>query len=351
MDILMRFKIIVISVITLIAAYSLFWFKLADSAKETTLAWVENSEERLNGIKLFVGDVTVSGFPYKIAIEATTFNAAIPAGQITSEPILITIPQISAIYQPWKPNHAVIVTDYVDAVIGELSAPSVSINLETIMSSIIFDEATDELNNLSMIADLASWQHGLSGEGNEVSFMEKPQFHLRRNTGGDIQEMAYDLPVSRAIYFKSDAALINEFRNTILGENADQIKIETLLHANSQPDYNVAGLSKWRDDGGTLTISSFEYGSNEQKIKLTGDLTLDENLKPLGAFDASVTNIGSLFLRLSENNNIPEMARSLLKKQASAPSITEETKLSVSMQNGQMYVGPIMVMELPSVIE
>jgi len=47
----MRFKLIVASVITLMAAYSLFWFKLADDAKEITLAWIENSEERLDGIK------------------------------------------------------------------------------------------------------------------------------------------------------------------------------------------------------------------------------------------------------------------------------------------------------------
>lgn len=347
----MRFKLIVISVITLIAAYSLFWFKLANDAKEITLAWVENSEERLNGIKLFVGDVTVSGFPYKIVIETKTFNAAIPAGYVTDEPILITVPEISAVYQPWKPNHAVIVTDYMDAVIGELSMPSVSINFENVMSSVILDDVTNELNNLSIISELTSWQHGLPGEGNEVSFMEKPEFHLRRNTGGNSTQSTYDLPVSRAVYFKSNTALVNEFRNTVLGENADQIKIETLLHANSQPDYSIASLSAWRDDGGTLSISNFEYGSSDQNIKLTGDLTLDENLKPLGAFDASVTNIGSLFLRLSENKNISEMARVLLKSQADTPSLPEEVPLAISMQNGQMYIGPIMVMDLPPVID
>lgn len=347
----MRFKIIFASVITLIAVYSLFWFKLADDAKEMTLAWVENSEERLGGVKLFVGDVTVSGFPYKIVIEAKTFNAAIPAGKISDEPILVTIPEIATVYQPWKPNHAVIVTDYMDAVVGELSNPSVSINFEKVMSSVIFDKETMSLDNLSIIADLTSWQHGLPGAGNDVSFMEKPELHLRRNTGGNAPQTAYDLPVNRAVYFKSGVALINEFRNTVLGENADQIKIETLLHANSQPDYSKESLAAWRDDGGTLSISNFEYGAAEQYIHLTGDVTLDENLKPLGAFDASVIGIGGLFARLSENENIPEMARMLLKKQAEAEQLPEEVPLAISMQNGQMYVGPIMVLELPPIIE
>ena len=347
----MRFKLIVASVITLIAAYSLFWFKLADDAKEITLAWIENSEERLDGIKLFVGDVTVSGFPYKIAIEATTLNAAIPAGKVTKEPLLITIPEISTVYQPWKPNHAIIVTDYMDAVIGELSNPSVSINFEKVMSSVVLDDEILALNNLSIIADLTSWQHGLPGVGNDVSFMENPEFHLRRNTGQIEAQTAYDLPINRAVYFKSRTALINEFRNTILGENADQIKIESLLHANEQPDFTIKGLSDWRDDGGTLSISDFEYGAADQKINLSGDLTLDEKLKPLGAFDATVTDIGALFSRLSDNENIPQMARMLLKNQANALTLPDEVPLAISMQNGQMYVGPIMVLELPPVIE
>ena len=238
-----------------------------------------------------------------------------------------------------------------DAVIGELSNPSVSINFEKVMSSVVLDDEILALNNLSIIADLTSWQHGLPGVGNDVSFMENPEFHLRRNTGQIEAQTAYDLPINRAVYFKSRTALINEFRNTILGENADQIKIESLLHANEQPDFTIKGLSDWRDDGGTLSISDFEYGAADQKINLSGDLTLDEKLKPLGAFDATVTDIGALFSRLSDNENIPQMARMLLKNQANASTLPDEVPLAISMQNGQMYVGPIMVLELPPVIE
>jgi hypothetical protein len=347
----MRIKIILISVLVLIGAYSFFWFQLAGKAKVETLSWIENSEERLNGIKLFVGDVTVSGFPYKIAIEATTLNAAIPEELYGKEPILISFPKIAAVYQPWKPNHAIIVSDYMDGVIGELNNPAVSVSMEKIMSSIIFDVDTYEINNLSITSDMTSWQHGLPGEGHDVSFMEKAEFHLRRTTGNAAEQVGYDIPVNRAVYFKASNALINEFKETVLGENAEEIRIETLLHANKQPDYSVAGLSEWRDDGGTLSIRNFEYGSADQNMKLSGDVTLDENLKPLGAFDAKVTGIGELFRRLSENKNIPDLTRTLLRSQVDNNQIPEEVPLAISMQNGQMYVGPIMVMEVPAVID
>ncbi|MDG1708941.1 MAG: DUF2125 domain-containing protein [Emcibacteraceae bacterium] len=347
----MRIKIIFISVLALIGAYSFFWFHLADQAKETTMAWIENSEERLNGIKLYVGDVTVSGFPYKIAIEATTLNATIPAGLYGKSSILLSFPEIAAVYQPWKPNHAIIVSDYMDAVFGELENPEYSIGLETIMSSLVFDVETNELNNLSITSGIVSWQHGLVGEGLEVSFLEQPEFHLRRTTGNPGEQTGYDLPVNRAVYFKAENALINEFKGTVLGESAEFIKIETLLHANKQPDYTVAGLSEWRDDGGTLSIRSFDYGTEAQNMSLNGDVTLDSNLKPLGAFDASVKGIGTLFGRLSENENLTGMARTLLRSQASNDQLPDAVPLAISMQNGQMYVGPIMIMELPAVID
>lgn len=347
----MRIKVIFGSVFALIAAYSFFWFHLADKAKLETLEWIEKSEERLDGVKLYVGDVTVSGFPYKIAIEATTFNAAVPAGKIGNEKVLFSLPEIAAVYQPWKPNHIMVVTDYMDAVVGELENPTLSMNFEKIMSSVILNVETQEVDNFSVIADLASWQHGLPGEGHEMSFLEKPEFHIRRNNGNPNEGSGFDLPVNRAFYFRSKGGLLAELSGTILGDKTDAITIETMLHANSQPEYTKESLAKWRDEGGTVSIKSFSYGTADQNIKISGDIALDQNMKPLGAFDAEVTGIGTLFRRLSENENIPDIARMMLKSEADNNRTPEMVPLSISMQNGQMYVGPIMVMEVPAVIE
>ncbi|MCC3861613.1 DUF2125 domain-containing protein [Pseudemcibacter aquimaris] len=347
----MRIKVIFGSVFALIAAYSFFWFHLAGEAKNRTLEWIEQSEQRLDGIKLYVGDVTVSGFPYKIAIEATTFNVAIPEGKMGSEKILFTLPEIAAVYQPWKPNHIMIVTDYMDAVVGELSDPNLSMNFEKIMSSVILNPETQKLDNFSIIADMVNWQYGLAGEGLEISYLEKPEFHLRRNTGEVTEPTGFDLPVNRAVYFRSKGGLLSELSNSILGDKTDAITLETMLHANSQPDYTVESLAAWRDEGGTVSIKSFSYGTADQHIKISGDMTLDRNMKPLGAFDAEVTNISEVFRRLSENENLPDVARMMLRSEAENNTATETVPLSISMQNGQMYVGPIMVMELPAVIE
>lgn len=347
----MRVKVIIVSVLLLIGGYSLFWFQMADRAKMMTLDWIENSESRLGGTKVFAGDVTVSGFPYRIIIEAESLNAVVPAGRVGAEPLSIIAPAVSVVYQPWKPTHAIVVTDYFDAVFGPLDRPNLTFTFDNVKSSIVLDPTSMQLNNLSSVAEKVSWYRGVEREADESSTMETAEFHLRRSADGAQDQMSYDLPVNRAVFFKAQNANIKEFASTILGEKADEFKVEALLHATEQPDYTFAGLSKWRDEGGTLTIRSFDYGSTLSAIQLSGDLTLDENLKPLGAFDANVTGMDIMLRRLAQDESIPQMARLLLQAQADNETMPDEVPLAISMQNGLLYLGPIMLMELPAIIE
>ncbi|HPF45467.1 MAG: DUF2125 domain-containing protein [Alphaproteobacteria bacterium] len=347
----MRFKLIVASVLIIIAGYSYFWFHLAGQAKSTTLDWVENSEKRLGGAKIFVGDVKVSGFPYKIIIEVSSLNAVVPAGRVGVQPLSIDVPEIAVIFQPWDPKHAILVTKYFDVTQGPLDDPDLNVTFDDVKTSVILDPETMDLNNLSTVAEKISWYHGVEAEPAEISVMEKAQIHLRRSTGQPQALESYDLPVNRAVYFKAQNVLIREFANSLLGEKADNFKIEAMLHANEQPDYSVRGLSKWRDEGGTVSISSFEYGTPQSNLSLSGDVTLDENLKPLGAFDAKVVGMGKMLEQLSKNMTLPETARLILKGQAQNDSLSGEVPLSISMQNGLLYLGPIQLMELPAVVE
>lgn len=347
----MRVKFIVASVLLLIAGYSFFWFQMAEQYEKTTLDWIANSERRLNGTKVYVGDVTVSGFPYKIVIEASSLNAVVPNGRLSADPISITMPEVAVVFQPWKPNHAIIVSDYFDVVFGALNAPKINVTFDKVKSSIIIDPVTKQLNNLSAVVGNVSWHHGEDRDVDETSTMENAEFHLRRAIDVAPVQNSYDLPVNRAVFFKASNVRINEFSSTILGEKADEFRIDALLHANEQPDYTVAGLSKWRDDGGTFSIRKFDYKTTTSGLSLTGDVTLDENLKPLGAFDATVTDLGSIFNKLSKDESISQTTRLMLKGQAQNNTMPEEVPLSISMQNGQLYIGPIMLMELPPLIE
>jgi hypothetical protein len=341
----MRFKLIVVSVLLLIAAYSVFWFQIADKVEQDTLAWIEKSKNSAEGVKVFVGDLTVSGFPYKIAVEASSINATLPAGLYNSQSISLMIPEIAVVYQPWQATHAIVVTDYFDAVIGSLDAPEVSLNFDQVKSSVILDPDTFKLDNLSIVAEKISWQ-----KASETSSMESAELHLRKSLSGMENASTFDLPINQAVFFKAYNADINEFKATILGQNADEIKLEAFLHANQLPDFTKSSLSAWRDDGGTLSIKTFEYGTPNNHVGLSGDVTLDENLKPLGAFDAKLSGLENIMGALSQNENVSGTAKLSLQSQLQNNTEMKDIPISISMQNGMMYVGPIPLMELEPII-
>ncbi len=347
----MRIKFLVGTVLLLVAGYSYFWYSLAEKAEQTTLDWIENSESRFEGVKAFVGDVSVSGFPYRIVVEASSFNAEIPAGRVGTQPVSLNVPQVSVVFQPWEPNHAIIMTDYFDAVVGSLRDPDLSINFDGVRSSVILNAETLELSNFSVVMDRITWYPDAQQQEEGTSTLEEAQFHLRRETGIPEDQFGFDLPVNRGIYFKAANARIQEFASTILGPNADELVVEALLHANEQPNLTREGLATWRDEGGTLSIRTFEYGTAASKVSMSGDVTLDENFKPLGAFDANVTGIGAMFAQLAENEELDEVTRAMLRGQAQSETMPGEIPLSISMQNGQLYLGPIMLMELNAIIE
>ena len=347
----MRFKIIIASVLILIAAYSLFWFQIASKVEDDTLAWIEKTKDNTTGLKVFVGDLTVSGFPYRIVVEASSLNVSLPKGPYGERSISMTVPEIAAVYQPWNPNHIIVVTDYFDATIGEINNPEININFDKVKSSVILDVETLKMDNLSIISEKVSWRNVNTSDDQVGSGMEMAELHLRNSLPGMETQNSYDLPVQKAIYFKATNAQIAELETSLFGKYADEIIIETILHANTQLDFTKPSLSTWRDEGGTLSVKSFEYGMADTHISFSGDVTLDENLKPLGAFDAKVSGIENMFSALSRNENIPQTARMLLQGQAQSATSSEVLPLSVSMQNGTMYLGPIPILELEPIIE
>lgn len=346
----MRFKLIIISVLTLIAAYSVFWFQVASKVEEATLAWIEDSQRNITGLKVYSGDVSVSGFPYKVIVEISSLNATLSGSAYSEAPISVSTPRISAVFQPWNPNHVVVVTEYFDTVIGNMEMPDLSLNFDNVKSSIVLDPNNKSLNNLSIIADTVKWHKGLEAGTDENSILEMAELHLRKTMEGYEPQNSYDLPISRILYFKADNAKINEFKTSFLGDQSNEIKVDAVLHANQQPEFTKKSLAQWRDEGGTLSIRSFEYGTNTTNVKLSGDVTLDENFKPLGAFDANIFGIENIFSALSENENVSDMGRQFLKSQAQNNTMPENVPLSLSMQNGFMYLGPIVLMELDPVI-
>lgn len=340
----MRAKILLAFTLLLIVGYSLFWFQLAKKVEKNTLDWIINSESRLNGTKFYVNDLSLSGFPYKIVIKASSLTASIPSGRFSTDPLLISIPEVAVVFQPWKPNHAIIIADYFNVELSLFNEQKANMAFDKVKSSIILDPVTNHLNNLSIVAESISWYYGDEIKINESPAVEDVEFHLRRSI---LLQNDYDLPVNSSVFFKASNLKINELSSIAFGVDENELRIDAQLHANKHPEYNVVELSKWRDEGGTISIRKFEYVTKDLVLSLTGDVTLDEELKPLGAFNANILSDGNLL------NNLPKGLMNLQPKDPIPPGQTanQGVSLSIRMQNGGLYLGPLMLMELWSVVK
>ena len=340
----MRARILLAFTLLLIVGYSLFWFQLAKKVEKNTLDWIVNSESRLNGTKFYVNDLSLSGFPYKIVIKASSLTASIPSGRFSTDPLLISIPEVAVVFQPWKPNHAIIIADYFNVELSLFNEQKANMAFDKVKSSIILDPVTNHLNNLSIVAESISWYYGDEIKINESPAVEDVEFHLRRSI---LLQNDYDLPVNSSVFFKASNLKINELSSTAFGVDENELRIDAQLHANKHPEYNVVELSKWRDEGGTISIRKFEYVTKDLVLSLTGDVTLDEELKPLGAFNANILSDGNLL------NSLPKGLMNLQPKDPIPPGQTanQGVSLSIRMQNGGLYLGPLMLMELWSVVK
>jgi hypothetical protein len=338
-------------VVILIGAYSVFWFQMASKIEESTLAWLENNQKTLDGLKIFTDDVSVSGYPYRIIVKTSSVHGTIPEGQYSSLPISFTIPEVSVVYHPWKPNHAVIVTDYFDVVFGSIENPTETVEFENVKSSVILEPDTLILKNLSIISDKVSWFEGVTRIADNISVMEKPEFHFRKMIEGMENENSYDLPIFGAVSFKAFNLNVKDVRTGIFASKATEVTLESILHANQNPELTASALSKWRDEGGTLTVRTFDYKTDDYNLKLSGDITLDENLKPLGAFDAHISGIKNLIGKMTDNGETSTVGQIMLNNQAQNTELKETVELSISMQNGYLYIGPIPLMELSPIVE
>lgn len=340
----MRARILLAFTLLLIVGYSLFWFQLAKKVEKNTLDWIINSESRLNGTKFYVNDLSLSGFPYKIVIKASSLTASISSGRFSTDPLLISIPEVAVVFQPWKPNHAIIIADYFNVELSLFNEQKANMAFDKVKSSIILDPVTNHLNNLSIVAESISWYYGDEIKINESPAVEDVEFHLRRSI---LLQNDYDLPVNSSVFFKASNLKINEFSSIAFGVDENELRIDAQLHANKHPEYNVVELSKWRDEGGTISIRKFEYVTKDLVLSLTGDVTLDEELKPLGAFNANILSDGNLL------NNLPKGLMNLQPKDPIPPGQTanQGVSLSIRMQNGGLYLGPLMLMELWSVVK
>ncbi|WP_321395098.1 DUF2125 domain-containing protein [Emcibacter sp.] len=345
----MRFKALVITVLVVVGAYSAFWFYLAGKIEEKARIWIAAQESK--GVRTFYGDLSVEGFPYKIVLKLSGLRVTLPSELTRRGEVNVAFPELAVVAFPWKLTHAVVSSAYGDISIGSLETPDMTLSLDGVKSSLILDRDSRRLERLSLAVDRMSWAYSGTGERMPPSEARDVHLHVRRALNAPEGQEAMELPALLETFFTAKDVVAHEIPVGIFGRKADSIQLHAILHGSRFPRYTYEDLAEWRDEGGTLAIRKLDLRSGKMDFTMNGDVSLDQDLKPLGAFSSQIRGLDHIVAVLSGHPAFQQEPGDMILEELKNMGVSDggEEKvlpLSISLQNGLVFVGPIPVYEL-----
>ncbi len=353
----MRLKLLASAVLLLILGYVFFWHYMAGEIEEKFGIWV--SQQKSKGVSIKYKDLEISGFPYRMELSLNDLRVVKTAQD--KAPISILSPHVMLVAFPWNINHGVIFSDGATVYIGGSRNPSLALNIGKTRASAKIDILNRKFQRASFVMADVSWG---AGESAKRSAAEEVKLHIMQPEAPDASVPFNDmeLPVLMKIYLEATDVVVQEIPVGIFGKKADQVKIDLQFHGEEIPDFSKESLSVWRDTGGTVDVKNISVLSGEMDLILDGEATLDQDLKPLGAFAAKIHGIDHIVTILSGHSAFQQEPGAMIlqelrrmSKQDGASAGADQRKdtldLAISLQGGLLFLGPIPVYELGPVID
>jgi 1-acyl-sn-glycerol-3-phosphate acyltransferase len=146
---------------------------------------------------------------------------------------------------------------------------------------------------------------------------------------------------------------------TTLGNTLEDIKIKATLNTVGQEhsSKSVKDVAQaWFNDDGTFECEAFDFKWGDLIVKANGAFSLDGKLQPLVVFSAEVQNLESFLNKMTTEKIITPQTGSLAKlglsifKQPSKDSKEDfYHKVSFTIQDGRLSIGPVDLFALPPI--
>lgn len=369
----MRFIILAAALVALIGGYTFYWFALADATGQGIEDWRQAA--RADGIVLRYRGVSVGGYPFRLEVEmeAPSLSVTGPDGTTT-----LSAESVQAVAQPWQPGHVLARSNgplRIDwslpspAGVGDAAAAGPAVAHATAHEA----EASLRIVDPGEVARAALDLHGIAGESPAGPFSAaRAQLHLRRPpTAPDAERgpAADDGPAApdRGVPPVYQAALQLDLVRLPEGMAPPELgqEIETLdlaatlrgegLTGRQPPGGFPAALAAWRDAGGVVDVTELKLAWGPMTMASEGSITVDEEMRPLGAFTVRLGGYEKLLDAIAENRAIDRtqmaLAKMLLGGMAQSDAQGRRTvQVPVNAQEGRLYLGPIGVLDLPPVL-
>jgi hypothetical protein len=321
-----RYVLLMAGLALAIGGYIIFWSMASSRALAEAGRWI--AAQRAEGVDIAHAPLRASGFPYRISVTARDLRVQDERGAQAWRLSGLLVATI----QPWNPRHIIVQGEGLRAAVWPRgsAAPADAGAFAARLSAVLAGGAWQRLAldaNAPFIA--------LPGQ---VLHATRLAASLRRNRGEDkerpdgtfelaVQGEGLDLPPGLAPGFPP---AVNR------------------LNLTGQLSGALDGLAAWRESGGTLDFRLLDLLWGRIKVGGDGTLTVDRQMRPLGAMSATVQGYNDIVDALVAGRQIASGDGAMAKVALGALAERGEggastIKVAISAQDGRLFIGPVPV--------
>jgi hypothetical protein len=153
-----------------------------------------------------------------------------------------------------------------------------------------------------------------------------------------------------------DPAMLPETSQPVLGTDIAVVRGEITVNGAIDPHLPpLAGLTAWRDIGGTIDLARFEIVWGPVRLVGDGTMALDSALQPAGAFTARISGLAEILTAMENAGMIDARTAALARITLAVLTRPSEdggppaAHVPLTIQNRTLSVGPVALMTLPGV--
>jgi len=331
------FRLLVTVLVIGIGAYSVFWWVAAGKVKEAAATWRQAAHEQK--IDASWQGIRVAGYPLSFRLELS--DVALKDGA-SNPPAELHAAKLSASIRPWNFHEAWLAApDGLDAAFGLEAAPFARLSAEHASGAVALADDGGTTIWLSLYQTKASAGAALAAHA----------VHAWVIIPSSAPAMTQDAGIALAVEARELAlpAAPPGFNPTI-----DDLGFGLTMRGTFPAGPLRQAAAAWRDSGGTVELDHLDLRWGDMGITGSGTLALDNDLQPVGGFSGGISGFDQLLTALvaagrvkAGDARVARLALAMLAK--TGPDGRPEIATSLTIQNGEMYLGPAKLGPVPRI--
>jgi hypothetical protein len=326
-------------------AYTAYWLIAADRIREGIAAWAETM--RGQGLDASWQGSRVAGYPFSFRLELSRLRlrGAAAIGEFD-----LQAPKVAGSIRPWDfRDWTVTAPQGLDAALAQRQVPLARIAASAATGAVSVLPAGDAagVTRVWLSLDEASVEPAAEPTGritaataNFWATLPGSAPHSENDRSLDIAADLHGVGVPAV-----PAPFTGKMENVALG-------LSVMGTIPTGPPRQSADA--WRRSGGTVELDHFNLGWGGLRVTGSGTAALDSDLQPVGAFSGAVAGYDQLLAGLvsagrmrANDAGLARVALGFLAK--TGPDGRPQIQTSFTIQNGQMYLGPVKLGPAPRI--